>query len=253
MISYTWGVLKERVELLHKKLVAQNISTWRDQEKMGAGNILVQMSGAIDGAGLIVICASKKYMDSQNCQAEVNYAYKMKKQMIFLRLDKNLAKEGWLSMIMGNDLYFDITGDDYEKTLDKVVEEVKKKLPSAALTFEAAKDATSEGHSTKVPGPIPRTSAQKERIFYFQKWTAGEVTQWLNTKDIKYSIPSCLFFSNLNQLVKLIITNLSSNCHLYLILIIAFQNRSMDQCWWTLLKIISEIPNLWKHTKLTTK
>ncbi len=192
MISYTWGTHPERVQKLNEKLRAKGIDTWFDKDSMKAEGLNEQMSDAIDRAALIVVCGSERYTDRPKCRKEVLYMDKQGKPDIFFKLEKEMPKTGWFSMIMGDKLYLDISGDDFDESLNKVVEAVEKKLASIKKEQGSANDAaptaesTTVSHYAKLTGSIPSDAPQIERKLQSVKWSTDEMTQWLLEENITY-------------------------------------------------------------------
>ena len=118
---------------------------------------------------------------------------KQHKPIIFLKMEKDMPKKGWFSLVMGDSLYLDVSGDKFEDALDRVVEQVEKKLAAikkdqekAALTAAATKvESFTAGHSARLSGITEAEAIQKERTVFFEKWTKEEVALWVVEEDIK--------------------------------------------------------------------
>ncbi len=188
MISYTWHVLPDRVTKLNEKLRANRIPTWFDKLDMNAGNIKQQMAEAVEGSELVVICASEVYYNRPNCELEANYAKDLNKPLIFLKLEKGFKPHGWLGIIMTPNLHYDITKDNYEEELDKVVIQVKIMLKEKGLVLPE----TCEGEITPVSAA---KSISQEVTFHFAQWNAQQVKEWLIKEDLDFAVERCVIRS----------------------------------------------------------
>ena len=184
MISYTWHVLPERVTKLNEKLRANNIPTWFDKLDMNAGNVNQQMAEAVEGAETVIICANEVNYTRPNCKQEANYAHSTGKPLIFLKLEKDFKPHGWLGIIMAGYLYYDITKDNYEDELDKVVRQVKLLLEQKGLVLPD----TCEGEIKPASASPQSSSSSKEIKYHFAQWTAQEVKEWLLKEELDFAV-----------------------------------------------------------------
>ena len=53
------------------------------------------MSGAIEGAAVMLYGVSLKYKESANCRLEANYAHQQELDMIPLMMSENYKPQGW--------------------------------------------------------------------------------------------------------------------------------------------------------------
>ena len=83
MLSYQWDSQKE-VLLVKEGLEQDGFKVWMDVDKL-QGNIFQRMAEGIEGALLIIVCMTKKYEKSTNCNLELQYA-----QVSILRLFLNV-------------------------------------------------------------------------------------------------------------------------------------------------------------------
>ncbi|KAJ3067899.1 hypothetical protein HDU98_008900 [Podochytrium sp. JEL0797] len=81
MLSYSWST-KEQV-LKIKQLLEETlgIKVWVDETEM-KGDIYLSMAEAILKSDRIIICLSKPYLESTNCELELKYAADLKKRLI---------------------------------------------------------------------------------------------------------------------------------------------------------------------------
>jgi len=61
----------------------------------------------VEKADLIIVCVSKPYLESRNCKKELEYADELNKNIILVKLDKELDLKGHgaYSMILSKQLY----------------------------------------------------------------------------------------------------------------------------------------------------
>jgi len=104
MISYCWAQ-KEQARRVANYLKSKNIVVWIDIEKM-EGSILEKMAEAVEESSVILIFLSSKYKVSQACRTEAEYAYKLKKEIVYIMTEENYKPRGWLGALLGNNLYY---------------------------------------------------------------------------------------------------------------------------------------------------
>eukprot|EP00045_Choanoeca_perplexa_P013187 m.147711 g.147711 ORF g.147711 m.147711 type:complete len:903 (-) comp16270_c0_seq5:84-2792(-) len=104
MISYNWThqAFALKVKAWMEKA---GYSVWIDVDQM-QGSILEAMSHAIEGAGLVIFILSEQYKESNACRTEAEYAYRLKKPMVPVKVN-DYTPTGWLGALCGNKLYYD--------------------------------------------------------------------------------------------------------------------------------------------------
>ncbi|XP_072036187.1 uncharacterized protein [Amphiura filiformis] len=130
MISYNWGA-KKRMLKLRDKLEAVGISAWIDDEDIaeqpGEG-LADRLAKAVEDTDVFLMCYSKKYQESRNCKAEAIYAKGIGKRIIPLKYE-NYNPDGWLGILLGDRLYYDVTSDQrLEDNFDNLVKEIKTEM-----------------------------------------------------------------------------------------------------------------------------
>lgn len=80
MISYSWAQ-QPLVLAMAAKLKEFGVPYWLDKEQM-AGSTLEAMAAAVEGCSAMICCISKNYKQSEPCQREADYAYKLKRPII---------------------------------------------------------------------------------------------------------------------------------------------------------------------------
>ena len=125
MLSYEWR-MQSQVLRLRDELMAQGFTVWMDVDRM-MGSTLEAMAIAIEQSDAIIMCVTHRYKESQACRTEAEYAYTKKKPMIPVMLEKNYDADGWLGIIMGSKLYYNMhTIDEMQASLPGLVGEVRK-------------------------------------------------------------------------------------------------------------------------------
>jgi len=171
MISYNWSS-QQSVLKIKNNLEKAGYKVWLDLDQMH-GSTLEAMASAVEGSTVVCICATRKYKNSPNCRAEAEYAFKLRRNVIPLIMEKGYDPDGWLGFIIGSKLWVDAS--DPEK-IGGVVEFVQKEIdlylghdptprPAPALT------------STSSP-----TSSEEEAKYL--KWRVEEVSTWLRENGL---------------------------------------------------------------------
>ena len=95
MISYN-AASRELCLKIKKVLEDIGYKVWIDVDEI-AGSSLESMANAVENSEVILMCVTEKYRQSNNCQAEAQYAFKLKKPLIPLIMQENYEKVGgWL-------------------------------------------------------------------------------------------------------------------------------------------------------------
>ncbi|XP_074653238.1 uncharacterized protein LOC141907481 [Tubulanus polymorphus] len=123
MISYQWDSKPTMIKV-KDRLKQANYKVWMDIEHM-SGSTLEAMALAVEGASVVIVCMSQRYKDSPSCRSEAEYTYRLRKDVIPLRLQTNYDPDGWLGMIVGTRLYFDISDSDlFESAMRGLIKEL---------------------------------------------------------------------------------------------------------------------------------
>jgi alpha-tubulin suppressor-like RCC1 family protein len=128
-LTHEWGQDVEhknhkRVAIINSELKKLGVNTWFDQDKL-SGDIVLQISAAIEKTSIMVVCLTKRYMDKVKqissstagnidyCQMEFMYAKRQKKQMIVVVLEPELKDTslwtGPVGALLGGELYIDLS------------------------------------------------------------------------------------------------------------------------------------------------
>lgn len=127
MISYNWDN-KETVLKIREKLRENGISCWIDVENM-SGSTLEAMSAAVENCTIFLMCYSGKYSESNNCQAEAEYAKQKDKIIIPCKMERGYEACGWLGFLLGSKLFFEFSGKyPFENKMNDLLREIKVRL-----------------------------------------------------------------------------------------------------------------------------
>ena len=85
---------------IKKNLKAFGHHVWIDVSDI-YGSSLDAMAKAVEDASCVLMCVTEKYRQSVYCQAEAQYAFKLKKIIIPVIMQSAYEPQGWLGMIMG--------------------------------------------------------------------------------------------------------------------------------------------------------
>ncbi|XP_052813855.1 uncharacterized protein LOC128240906 isoform X2 [Mya arenaria] len=131
MISYN-KTHREVLLKIKERISRRGYSVWMDVDNM-SGSTLDSMARAVEDAEIVLICMSQMYKDSNNCHAEAEYAFALKKKIIPLYMERNYKPDGWLAILCGTKLYFDFSGKyDYEDKLKELLKEIERQFPGSS-------------------------------------------------------------------------------------------------------------------------
>ena len=85
--------------------------------------------------------------------AEAEYAFRLRKHIVPLLLDRNFSPDGWLGILVGTKLYFDFSECEempqqysFEAQVERLVNEIGSRGKMIALTLkEELRDANEDG------------------------------------------------------------------------------------------------------------
>ena len=194
MISYQWENQKVLIEVKNK-LQALGYRVWMDIEQMG-GSTIEAMAKAVENASVVLICVSQKYKQSPNCRSEAEYAFKLRKDIIPLKMQRDYRPDGWLGFILGAKFWIDFSNDN---KLSTSVEALLKELGGRGLENNAKGGRVNE--QEKNCGRL--TQADASEMDGIVDWTASEVENWM--KDI-----------GLNEVCKAVLPGMDGQTLIYL-------------------------------------
>uniref|UniRef100_K1PV25 Uncharacterized protein n=1 Tax=Magallana gigas TaxID=29159 RepID=K1PV25_MAGGI len=167
MISYQWDSQSTMLKV-KESLKEAGFKVWMDVENI-SGSTLEAMSLAIENAAVVLIGMSKKYKESPNCRSEAEYAYKLRKSVVPLRLEPRYVPDGWLGIIVGTRLYFDFTSPrDY----DHVMTNLLRELGSRGRLFDTVDSSR---------GTVRQVTSNKKSVDLDKQWTTEQLRTWLDS------------------------------------------------------------------------
>lgn len=189
MISYQWANQKI-IQNIRDSLQENGVKCWMDIDDM-QGSTLDAMAQAVEGAEIVLICYSKKYQESPSCRAEAEYAFKLRKPIIPLKMERNYEAREWLGLILGSKLFFEFTDKyPFESKMSGLIKEVlsrqRKAIPEKPVISQAA-PASTEGTGTFTSKPRRKSQASDA----VKKWKQADVLRWIN----HHNLPSSKFSS----------------------------------------------------------
>nr|KAG5697020.1 hypothetical protein BaRGS_005473 [Batillaria attramentaria] len=123
MISYQWDAQKVMSQV--KDALSQSgYKVWMDVEHM-TGSTLEAMALAVERAAVVLICMSDKYKASASCRTESEYIFRLRKDIVPLRVQSGYRPDGWLGILVGSRLYFDFSSEAHaQNNLPKLIREL---------------------------------------------------------------------------------------------------------------------------------
>ena len=125
MISYCWSQ-KKQVHRLANALKEAGKRVWIDVEKM-EGDTFQRMAEGVENAHVVICCTSEEYFNSYACNKEAGYAGSLKKNMIFAKFQHNYKHSGWLGLLQGAELYYDMmdgNGNKFDEHVASILEKI---------------------------------------------------------------------------------------------------------------------------------
>ena len=188
MLSYNWGT-KELVRKLKKELQVAGLKTWMDEENLGPGDLYEALAEAVENSKYVLFCYSEGYKKSAACRSEAEYADKLGKSVLFVRCQKCYKPDGWLGFMLGNKLYYDVTGDDakFKSVFKQIIDHLNKlNSPTNTPTVSQPKSisAIPEKSSSKQD---KENSAADLTDPAWTKWSVKEVQCWLEITNLQFA------------------------------------------------------------------
>ena len=147
-----------------------------DVEQM-RGSTLETMAEAIEDSSVVLICLSERYKESPNCRAEAKYAFKKRKDIIPLMMQRNYRPDGWLGFILGEKFWHDFQSKHVlEQSVTKLIRELGARGKELDLTDGPSEPAVRAVQADLLAAPsFPGVST----------WTSEEVKQWFKESGLE--------------------------------------------------------------------
>ncbi|KAL3855665.1 hypothetical protein ACJMK2_014872 [Sinanodonta woodiana] len=166
MISYNWEHQTEVKKI--SSFLEDYYDVWVDTKNMN-GSTLQAMASAVEAAHVVLICMSQKYKDSPNCRLEAEYAHKLNKNIIPLKMERRYEPDGWLGILIGTQLFYEFSGKyPFEAKL-------KDLLRGIQHCYEN-EDVKPKGVAMK--SPLEKTVA------VIREWTPERVNKWIEEQKL---------------------------------------------------------------------
>ena len=168
MISYNTGS-RELILKIKEKLEAFNFKIWIDVNDIH-GSSLESMAGAIENSFVVLICVSERYRESINCQAEAQYAFKIKKPIIPCIMQKGYENvSGWLGILMGDKIFVNFTKYSFDECIKRLKHEVDSKIVTNNVISTSMTQV-----EVKTTNVIPQA----------ENMTESQVQEWFKTNQL---------------------------------------------------------------------
>ena len=176
MISYCWAQQPAALQIF-ERLKKNGKKVWIDVEKM-EGDSLEKMAEAVEKSQVVICCFSEDYSNSQACRSEATYAYKQKKKMVFAKVQPDFEPKGWLGLILGAEIYYQLFDDcEFEKYFPKLMKFIEgKRRDTEQYVDEEKIDQTD---SITVAVDHRRLSDTQEPDY--KQWSERDVLKWVHS------------------------------------------------------------------------
>lgn len=183
MISYNTAS-RDLCLKIKSALEEASFKVWIDVSNIH-GSSLDSMAQAVENSKCVLMCVTEKYRQSLNCQAEAQYAFKLKKHIIPVIMEKGYENvKGWLGIIISDKIFINFTKYDHDECMRRLLNEIKS-LNSPPSHHGEAGLVQITSTKTTPNGP--------SRAQLIENWTEDEVKKWFTDCKIHESIMEELF------------------------------------------------------------
>ncbi len=168
MISYNTAS-RESCLKIKEQLEESGFKVWIDVNDLH-GSSFDAMAKAVENSILVLVCITEKYRQSINCQAEAEYAFRLKKKIIPVILEKGYENvKGWLGLIIGDKIFVNFTKYSFDESIRRLKNEIAYYIyPSSVLLDSKSKYSY---NSNKV-----------------EKWSEKETLEWFENNSLNMAI-----------------------------------------------------------------
>ncbi|TPP59142.1 hypothetical protein FGIG_09780 [Fasciola gigantica] len=227
MISYNHQHRQIASEIAHR-LRQNHFKVWIDLDNMKSVDDLMDgMAMAVENAFIVLVLFSKAYKDSPNTRSEAQYAYHMKKPILFLRVQPAYRPDGWLGIMLGARIYLDFSGKyPFEKKFQELLFSVNKvaslgpehvdrnKTTVTINTTTTTSTTTTTPDDNPKPGEVSTsdqksteeskvTSTNSREPPFFSTWTEEQTAEWLKQSNAEWHGQERLTGNHLMFLIRL--------------------------------------------------
>ncbi|XP_070209325.1 uncharacterized protein [Littorina saxatilis] len=192
MLSYS-KANRELVTKVCTFLKEHNIPVWMDIFNMADAEDTTSqaMAEAVEGSVVFLMCYSKNYKNSQYCKQEADYANKLKKYIIPLKLQPGYDPTGWLGFIIGDKFFFDFTKEAlHQQKLQKLTQKVKDRFRKSCPDEVDGAVVTEGEHGMSVVvdsshGGMVLSAPKSQTRDEILKWEQKDVAAWMERFCLK--------------------------------------------------------------------
>lgn len=149
------------------------------------GSSLESMANAVENSYCVLICVTEKYRQSPNCQAEAQYAFRLRKPIIPLIMEAGFEDvRGWLGIIMGDKIFINFIKKKYEECIERLKGEISSYLNGNLI--DNTTTAVVANTAKVIANNNPTLTAAKTNNV--EAWSEDDVKQWFMTNSVDANI-----------------------------------------------------------------
>jgi len=80
---------------------------------MASDNPMASLAEAVENSELILACISSEYSSSSFCRFELEYALRLHRKIVLIRVQQKYRPDGWLDFMCGHRRIHDFTKGDF--------------------------------------------------------------------------------------------------------------------------------------------
>ncbi|KAJ3084003.1 hypothetical protein HDU99_004218 [Rhizoclosmatium hyalinum] len=196
MVSYSWETQSQVIKLKESLEAALGIKIWMDLAQMKT-DIYYGMWEGITKSDVIIVCLSKAYLNSANCERELKFAADLKKPLLCVYMfeeDEDVAKlkldpkYGPLLMIVAGKLYSDFKKSTpesplWQQTLPKLIDQVEYSLHLGSSEKYQKYDTPLADWLKPADFTKQMQHFQDEYVSGTRKWIASPLNLWFTSGE----------------------------------------------------------------------
>ncbi|KAL3307405.1 hypothetical protein Ciccas_014082 [Cichlidogyrus casuarinus] len=120
----------------------RGLNIWYDRDCLKEKtDMLDTMAEVVEQCSVMITLFSQSYKDSASTRMESQYASNLHKPVIFVRAQEKYRPDGWLGLLLGADIYIDLSGKyPYENKIDELYHRVMASLGKSPQTNSGEKE-----------------------------------------------------------------------------------------------------------------